>query len=642
MRSFLKSLLAAALVALLPIGASAQQTLLQGGPFAAGHAPMYVGQGSSQPVVQDSGTAAGGGMGTGLSELGLTVRGTGTAPYANAGTGLYGTNFCNYDAPITNATGYHYLCMSPNAQGGGVIAYGAGGSATPAPLYFIINGQTYQFPGTGNGDVVGPVGAVSNNFVSFNGTSGTLVKDSGISASLVVSGPGSSVSGNVVTFSGTSGKQIADSGLLSTNLALGAASSTSGHLASFSGTGGKQLADSGVALSSVVTGPGSSTTGDIPKFSDTTGKILADGYSPSDNTKSTVAMATGAITSGHLAVFSDTSGTIQDGGAVPSASTAIVPPQGRLNLSSNTPVMITDQINTSIIYYDCYNGGNQVPYYTGSVDASDTISGCQTSLVMQTSSTGVTNSGGVFDIWWVHSGGSKICVATNGSGGGWASDTGGSNTARGTGYTQLDKTTRSYITNANTIPNCYNGSTNYGSIAANRATYLGTIYTTAAGQTGMGFKPSASSGGTANILGLYNGYNRVTVTGLSRDSTGSWTYATATWRSANGNPANRVSFVDGLQQSSISTKYSSGASTSGAVNGLIGADLDSTSAAPDVAASYSDPTSGAVATISANGSYSPQLGFHFIQAVEYAQGATVTFDGTIIAQVQGLFVSLEM
>ena len=640
MRSFLKSLLAAALVALLPIGASAQQTLLQGGPFAAGHAPMYVGQGSSQPVVQDSGTAAGGGTGVGLSELGLTIRGTGTAPYANAGTGLYSTNFCNYDAPITNAAGYHYLCMSPNAQGGGVIAYGAGGSATPAPLYFIINGLTYQFPGTGNGDVVGPVGAVSNNFVSFNGTSGTLVKDSGISASSIVSGPGSSVSGNVVTFSGTSGKQIADSGLLSTNLALGAASSTSGHLASFSGTGGKQLADSGVALSSVVTGPGSSTTGDIPKFSDTTGKILADGYAPSDSTKTTVAMVSGATTSTHLAVFSDTTGTIRDGGAVPTPTPTIIPPQGRLTLTSNTPVMTADTTAASTIYYDCYNGGNQVPYYTGSADALDTISTCQVSLTMQATSTGAVTSGGVFDVWWVHAGTARICIATNGSGGGWASDTGGSNTARGSGYSQLDKTTRPYITNANTLPSCYNGTTNYGSVAANQATYLGTIYATGNGQTGMAFKPSAASGGTNNFLALYNAYNRVGVSAMSRDSTASWTYATATWRAADGSNSNRINFVDGLQQSSISSAYTIGVTTTGGNNAGAGPVLDSTSAAPDAAAANS---SASTLSTSAQGFSVPQLGLHFIQAVEYSQGATATFfSSTATIPTQALTIKLDM
>ena|SRR5579885_1297181 len=120
--------------------AHAQTALLQGGPWAPGHVPMYAVGGNSQAVAVDSGPALGGSTGVGLSELGLSVRGTGTPPYANAGTGPLGTNLCDYDAPTDNAAGYHYLCLSPNAQNGGLIAYGAGGSADQLPLRFSVNG----------------------------------------------------------------------------------------------------------------------------------------------------------------------------------------------------------------------------------------------------------------------------------------------------------------------------------------------------------------------------------------------------------------------------------------------------------------------------------------------------------------------
>lgn len=122
----------------------AQASLLQAGPAVPGHAPMYVSSGNSQPIVTDSGTAAGGAAGVGLKELGLIVRSTGTAPYANAGTGPNGENICDYDAPTTNATGYHYLCLSPNAGGGALISTGAVNGATEQPLQFLINGVTVQ------------------------------------------------------------------------------------------------------------------------------------------------------------------------------------------------------------------------------------------------------------------------------------------------------------------------------------------------------------------------------------------------------------------------------------------------------------------------------------------------------------------
>ena len=42
-----------------PAIANAQSTLLQGGPTTQGHIPLYVGDGYSQPIVQDGGGSGG-------------------------------------------------------------------------------------------------------------------------------------------------------------------------------------------------------------------------------------------------------------------------------------------------------------------------------------------------------------------------------------------------------------------------------------------------------------------------------------------------------------------------------------------------------------------------------------------------------
>ncbi len=132
------------LIALLPSVAFAQGALLQAGPTTQGHTPSYANQGQtgSQAVVQDSGPAGGGGAGLGLSELNLTARGTGAAPFVGQGTGPNGEIFCVQDAPTNNTAGYHYLCFSANVLSGGLITYGAGGTATPQALNFNINGTT--------------------------------------------------------------------------------------------------------------------------------------------------------------------------------------------------------------------------------------------------------------------------------------------------------------------------------------------------------------------------------------------------------------------------------------------------------------------------------------------------------------------
>lgn len=165
--------------ALAPSLAWAQGAIVQGGPWVAGHAPMYVGAGSGQAVVQDGGGAGGGGPGVGLSELLITARGTGTAPYSGQGTGPLGSNACDYDAPTSNAGGYHYLCWSANLSGGnGGFVFGAAGGASTTSLVFNVNGVNYSFPFTTNG-ALGPATSVVNDAACWNNTTGTLLKDCG-------------------------------------------------------------------------------------------------------------------------------------------------------------------------------------------------------------------------------------------------------------------------------------------------------------------------------------------------------------------------------------------------------------------------------------------------------------------------------
>lgn len=158
MKRFARILLAAAL-AFAPAVAFGQSAILQGGSYTPGHVPMYVSVGG-QVIVADGGPARGGNVGTGIGEMGLIARGTGTAPYSGQGTGAYGSIFCLYDGPITGS--YHYLCLSPNATGGnGLISFGNAGGAASTTLDFNINGTT-----------VSPVtcsGSPTSSFATVNG-----------------------------------------------------------------------------------------------------------------------------------------------------------------------------------------------------------------------------------------------------------------------------------------------------------------------------------------------------------------------------------------------------------------------------------------------------------------------------------------
>lgn len=189
----------------------AQTTVLQGGPWAGGHIPQYYGYGTSQPVIMDGGPAGGGTTGVNPGEIGLTARGTGVAPYVGQGTGPFGTNFCDYDAPVDNATGYHFFCLSANAQGGGLIAYGAAGAAVAEPLQINVNGVTYPFPFS-IGGILGPATTIANDVACWNNTLGTLLKDCGTFPTGTV--------GSVATGFGLTGGPITVSGTIGLNFPL--------------------------------------------------------------------------------------------------------------------------------------------------------------------------------------------------------------------------------------------------------------------------------------------------------------------------------------------------------------------------------------------------------------------------------------
>lgn len=315
-------------------------------------------------------------------------------------------------------------------------------------------------------------------------------------------------------------------------------------------------------------------------------------------------------------------------------------PQGRLTLTSHTPVMISSVSSSATLYYTQY-AGNGVPYFTGSVIAADTIPSNQVSTVMASTGTGVLNAAGVFDVWWEGNTHHNICIATNGSGGGWASDTAGSNTARGTGYSQLDTTTQTFTTNANAVAHCYNGTTDYGSVAVNRLTYLGTIQTdpASAGVVSMNFGSAASGGGQA-FLNIWNAYNREPMKATVTDSTTNWSYS-GTNRVANNSTGNSIIFVSGQQISNISPAYGTQVnmnSTLGTLCGL-GWQIDSSSSKARV--SFLTNQTGvtwAVQLGTAPAFLAAQLGSHQIFAVESSSGnACLFFGGAGTQQLEAQF-----
>src|SRR6185312_14633157 len=174
----MKRIIAALIGIFWATAAYPQATVLQGGSYTSGILPMYSQSGGSQPIIQQSATAAGGAQS--IKEMSIVARGSGTAPYVGSGGGYLGSRFCMYDAPPANATGGHQLCLHPDVTGGyGLLSFNAFGSASSIPFKMNVNGTLLEFPFSTTG-VVGPSSSTVNDVACWNNTSGTLLKDCGV------------------------------------------------------------------------------------------------------------------------------------------------------------------------------------------------------------------------------------------------------------------------------------------------------------------------------------------------------------------------------------------------------------------------------------------------------------------------------
>jgi hypothetical protein len=312
-------------------------------------------------------------------------------------------------------------------------------------------------------------------------------------------------------------------------------------------------------------------------------------------------------------------------------------PQGRLTLTANTPVMTVTAAAQTTLRYDCYVG-SRVPYFDGSVDQTDTIASCEvTDAMVSAASAGQVVNNNVYDVWWVHGGANRICLAMSaaaGGAGGWASDTSGTNTARGTGYTQLDRVTRPYTTNKNSITHCFNAAVDYGPVSANQGTYLGTVYASANGQVSFTFGASAS-GGTAALLGVWNMYNRVTVGTTVTDSGATYTYTPTTIRQARASAGNQITYLAGVYEDSVTASYSTRVNTANATGAgvAIGIGVDSTTTFFSQRGTVNSVgTTGIVATAAAAAQFGSGFGIHIISANEQSDGTNANvFDGDLTA-----------
>lgn len=320
-----------------------------------------------------------------------------------------------------------------------------------------------------------------------------------------------------------------------------------------------------------------------------------------------------------------------------SAFAQIYTPQGRLTPVSDEPVLSGDEVNVSTIYYTPYVG-NTLPAPNGSSGPSGYFTFSQLALTLTSAN---NTAGNIYDIFIYGTSSPVICT-----GPAWfSSDSRGT----GTGTTQIEQLNGIWV-NVNSISSCYNNGTSVASFAAGYGLYVGSVYMTADGETSIEFKPTPAAGGTSNVLGLYNAYNRVRTISRNIDSAyPAWTYSTASWELLdNGNSTstnqNTISFLDGLNQSFIDAQVQINIFTSSSsVTGFVDVSLDSTTPAnPGGVEGLSNSTDSPYGvSVPAFDHFTPQLGFHYVAAVQYATGSTVTFfNGS--GGTEELKVELEM
>ncbi len=340
----------------------------------------------------------------------------------------------------------------------------------------------------------------------------------------------------------------------------------------------------------------------------------------------------GALAPGTAGQFLETLGAGANvAWAFPSSSGAALIPNGRLTLVSGTPVMTTTQSAKSSVFYTPYNGG-YVPIYNGAIFTNNAFAELTLALDNNAGHTGYQQSGKLFDLF-VFLNSNVVTLAT---GPAWSSSTA---RGAGAGTTELQMLNGIW-TNKNTLVAKIDATSSTVMVTANQATYVGTILASADGQTQFVFG-ALGANGTAAAFNVWNCYNRVSVATFVQDTTDSWNYSTATWRSANASATMRASFIQGLAEDAFEARYivaSSDTKTNGNDIRANAIGYDATNAVASGcspgnaflgAVTFGDASTGSpilsmIATFSKNG----DLGSHFCQAIEWSTGdGTTTWVG---------------
>jgi len=223
--------------------------------------------------------------------------------------------------------------------------------------------------------------------------------------------------------------------------------------------------------------------------------------------------------------------------------------QGYLTASADAtnPILAADAIGATTIYYTAYVG-NLMFIYNGVSFSPVTITGGQLSLALSGSAQGAN---GLYDVLGFLNG----STPTIGFSPAWTTATPGSG-ARGTGAgtPQLARINGILVNAVQQTVN--NGATSY-TVAANRGTYLGSVWI----DSSSGQVTCNVSYGQSRKFGIWNAYNRLPLVLKGGDPATGWVVPNgSSFRASHNSALNSVSAFCGLAEENASVTFNSFAS----------------------------------------------------------------------------------
>lgn len=283
-----------------------------------------------------------------------------------------------------------------------------------------------------------------------------------------------------------------------------------------------------------------------------------------------------------------------------------ITPQGRLSLTSATPITTSDVTGATTLYYTPATG-RYVPIYDGTrfvnTDIAAELSNITTNSAVGKAGPAAVAVSSMYDLFvWSDSGTVRLT-----RGPAWSSDT---SRGTGAGTSEIEQIQGVWV-NKVAITN---------GPAADKGTLVGTVRSDGSSQ----LKDSVLCRWVSNL------YNAVPRAMRVADSTDSWNYTTATWRQANASTANQLDFVQTLAGGILIAKVSSMASnTNTAVPLQVGIGIDRTSGNDASAwAGHNSPAANSICPLGADYVGYPGMGRHYAAWLEYSNATgTATWYG---------------